>query len=1149
MLDKRFEKNSGLVSILARHPNAANLIMVLMVLFGLYGIFKINTQFFPDIAIDAVNISAKWSGASAEDVEANILQVIEPAVRYVENIDKMSSTAREGTASITLEFKPGTDMQKAIGDVDAAIKSIGNLPEDADTPTVSQRARVEGVATLSISGKVPEETLRIYAKQIRDDLIDRGIDRVDLTGLRDRELKVDIHERELRRLGLSISDVRNKIANNSRNLPSGQTDGAVEKQLRAQTDFKTPEAIKQLEVKSFESGEKVRLQDIADISFGYSDDTKEGLINGNAAIEIQVSRAPTSDTLVTAKILDSYLVELEKSIPAGITLQKYNVRSDAVKGRISLLLENAAYGLLIVVCTLFLFLNARIAFWVAAGIPVALLATVGFMWMMGQTINMISLFGMIMMLGIIVDDAIVVGEHTATKFAEGDGPYEAAEKGAGRMITPVAAAMLTTIASFSPILLISGVVGQIMGALPFVVIAVLIASLIECFFILPGHLAHTLQPNKSASWSYWRQLFMAVLFGAFCILALNGADAGVIQKYAAPFYTLLSDLQSDLSTRGFFAVLAVFALTFGALIEIIFYFQRSITRGRHQKYLATTELSEDGKARSAFDNENFLRRNFDKGFFWFRDNMFDWLVKLSYRWRYVTVAIAGASMMVLAFGLLGSGKVPFVFFPNPESENIRARLVFNAGLPQERVKEIIRKHEETLYEVEKELGDGKKLIAAHFVTLGSAGRNTGDNLAQMNVQLVSSEERITENSRTSKIVNAWKAKLPKLAGLTRSSISQTRGGPPGRDVELQISGQDAATLKKAADEIVELVSLLPSANGASDNLPYGKPELIMTLTPRGTALGFNIEQVSAQVREAFSGSIARRFAVGDEEVSIRVSRISKDTGAAALRNFELKAPSGQFVQLTEVVKLTEQQGFAAVRRIDGKTLVSITADLDTKVFTTEQAEAALVEDGLEAIATKHGVSFKFDGRTKEREAAFKDLTTGVIVALAVIYIILAWVFSSYWRPFAVMLIIPFGVVGAVFGHFMMGYSLSVLSLISILGLAGILVNDSIILVSRLDERIANGDSLFEAATGASRDRLRAVLLTSLTTIGGLIPLMFETSVQAQFILPMAVTITFGLGLATLLVLFLVPAFVAIGADVRFVLTAIFSNRIRLKPAE
>jgi len=316
----------------------------------------------------------------------------------------------------------------------------------------------------------------------------------------------------------------------------------------------------------------------------------------------------------------------------------------------------------------------------------------------------------------------------------------------------------------------------------------------------------------------------------------------------------------------------------------------------------------------------------------------------------------------------------------------------------------------------------------------------------------------------------------------------------------------------------------------------------MSLLPRGAALGFSIEEVGRQVRDAFDGAIPRRFAKGDDEITVRVKRTTPDKGGAALRNFELRSPIGDFVPLTEVVSLTESQGFSAIQRKDGRAIVHVTGDLDTDIMTTEEAIELLNASELPSIVSKYGLDYQFGGRAEERKKAFADLGLGVGMALMVIYIVLAWVFSSYWRPLAIMLIIPFGLVGAVFGHWVLGYKLTILSFIGLLGLSGILVNDSIILVSRLDERLDEGETLDQAAIGASRDRLRAVLLTSLTTIGGLIPLMFEKSIQAQFLLPMAITIVFGLGLATLLVLFLVPALVGIGNDIRWLLDAVFGVR-------
>ena len=1126
MIGRVIPGSGGLVSTFVRHSNAANLLMVLMIIFGIFALGKINTQFFPNTEINTIGITVAWSGASAEDVESNVIEIIEPEVRFIEGVTKMISYAREGSGTVSIEFKPDSDMQKALVDAEAAVKAITTLPQDAESPNISKWSWWDRVARLSIAGGVPEPTLRIYAKKIRDDLIFRGIDKVDFVGLRTEELQIEVPDRELRRLGLSIADISKVVADNSRDTPSGQLEGAVEKQIRALAGIENPGSVGKIEVRSFSSGEKVLLGDIADVKRGYKDGEPQGYSKGQRAIQITVWRSPTADTLKTAAILDDYLAEIDGSLPPGITLEKYEVRADALIERIMLLLRNGVGGLIIVVATLFIFLNARIAFWVAAGIPIAMMATIGFLLLLGQSINMISLFAMIMMLGVIVDDAIVVGEHTATRFEAGDGPYEAAENGAQRMVTPVLAAMITTIAAFAPILLIGDVIGQIMGVMPIVVIAVIIASLVECFLILPGHLAHTLQFKPVRKWSFFRQMFVAGIAGALVLAIATRASTSGLGSIS--LFGTVAAAKQDFSPLLFFGLLAVGSLVFGTLFELVIWYLKK----RRHKRLARAGL--DPHSESAF------RRGFDKKFNAFRDGSFSRFLSLSFHWRYVTVAIAIASVMVLAYGLIKGEHVKFVFFPSPESENIRGRLVFNAGIPQDQALAIISKVESSLHETVEDMTEGKEeLVTAVFVNFGQAGWSRGDNLAELRVQLTSSESRTI---RTNDIVKAWRKNVPKLAGSRRISIYEARGGPPGRDLDLEITGGGVAELKKAAGEIINIVAAVEGVSGMADDLPYGKPELVMELLPRGAALGFTIDEVGRQVRNAFDGAIPRRFARGDDEVTIRVSRTSRDKGGDKLRNFELKGPTGDFVPLVEIVSLREKQGFSAIQRQDGKTIVSITADLDTDLKTTEDAVAELEAGDMPKVLARMGLDYAFGGRAEERKKAFADLGVGIAVALMVIYIILAWVFADYYRPIAIMLIIPFGIVGAVFGHWILGYKLTILSFIGLLGLAGILVNDSIILVSRLDERLEAGESLFEAATGASRDRLRAVLLTSLTTIGGLIPLMFEKSVQAQFLLPMAITIVFGLGLATLLVLFLVPALIGIGADIKQLLGAVFGNR-------
>ena len=1116
----------GLISTFIRHPNAANLLMVLMILFGAFSVARINTQFFPTIDRPTISIGVSWSGASAEDVETNILALIEPEVRYVSGVDRMTSTAAEGSATIRLEFVDGTDMTQAMTDVETAVKAVGNLPEDSEQPTITRSVFFDTVAKLAVFGSADETVKRAWAKRIRDDLIDRGIDKIDFTGLRDAEIRVEVPEIELRRLGMKISEVSTAIAANSRDLPSGTVEGAVDRQLRTLADAQGARELANVEVKSFTGGEKVLLGDIAEITDGYHPDDTRGLTQGSPSIELDIRRAPTADTLKTAAILSSYIEEITPKLPPGVELATYEVASDALSERIWLLVKNGLGGLVVVVAILFLFLNARIAFWVAAGIPVAMLATIGIMFVSGQTINMMSLFSLIMMLGIIVDDAIVVGEHTATRLALGDDPHTAAENGVGMMFTPVMAAMSTTLAAFAPILLIGDTIGQMMAVLPMVVIAVLVASLLECFLILPGHLANSLAGHRKPGWSWWRQLLIALVLMVFLTglsqrLAVDltlGSGDSVLRAAARRF--------AELPQSGRMAIAVTVSLVLATAMEW------ALMAIRTRRATAAMPVG--------VTRESRFRRTFDRGFDYFRDGPFSRLVQLAWDWRYVTLSIAVAMIMVVAIGLGRSGRVEFVFFPSPEAENISGTIVFNAGLPENTALKAIAAHEEALREADRALaGDGPSSIRAVFTTFGASGRS-GNTTARIRVQLTTSEQR---DVRTPDIVNAWRKAAPEIPGVTRFTVAQSRGGPPGRDIEVRLQGERVGALKTAAADVVALLSGIDGITGLDDNLPWGKPELVMQLTPQGAALGFSIEEVGRQIRNAFDGSIPFRFPRGADEVTVRLVQKPASPGSQALRDFELKSPAGAFVPLSEVVDMTERQGFSAIQRRDGRSTISVTGDIDTAVTTTGAVVEQLTESGsLDLIAAEHGVSYSFGGRSEEQEKAFSDLQLGVAVALSVIYIILAWVFASYWRPVAVLLIIPFGIVGAIFGHWLLGYQLTILSFIGLLGLAGILVNDSIILVARLEERRAEGDTLAQAAVGASRDRLRAVLLTSLTTIGGLLPLLYETSLQAQFLLPMAITIVFGLAMTTLLVLFLVPALVGIGDDIVRAFTFIYGRR-------
>jgi multidrug efflux pump subunit AcrB len=1027
-------RHAGIVHLFVRHPNAANLLMAVLVVMGLFSVGRLNTQFFPSLEIPIITVKVVWPGASAADAEKSILQTLEPELRFLDGLDDITSVAREGSGFISLEFKPGSDMNKALSDVEMAVAGATSLPTDAEEPVIKRVAFYEPVAKLLVTGPWPETALNAFARQIRDGLLKAGIDRVTLTGARDEELRVTISPRNLQRYDLTVSDIASRINQNTQDRPSGTLKGAVDKQLRTAGKEDTASALGRIEIRARANGERVLLRDIATIADTYDPDGLTAFYEGHQAIQLEVRRALSADTLKTARILDDYVAGIRSQLPRGLKLVKYDVRASYLSDRINLLLRNGVSGLVLVLVILFIFLNARIAFWVALGIPVAMMTTVVVMWVSGQSVNMVSLFAMILTLGIIVDDAIVVGEHTATRFDMGDTPQVAAERGAGRMLAPVVAATLTTQVAFLPTFFMGGRIGDIMVAMPYVVISVLFASLIECFLILPAHLRHTL---------------------------------------------------------------------------------------RHAR-----------KQPSRF------RQRFDAGFARFRDGPFRRFVALAFRWRYTTLATAIA-MLLLAVALIPGGWIKFHFFPTPEPETITASIVMVAGTPRSQTMAAIKQVEEALAATEKKLTGGKeKLVVTRFSRLGKLGRSFGDNLAWISVELTASEIRTV---RTRAIVKAWKKALPRIPGAERIAVGSRRTGPPGRDIDIRLSGGRSENLKSAALAIEDQLTALPGITGVSDDLPYGKQDVVLELTPRGAALGFNLESIGKQVRAAFEGTIARRFARDSEEVTIRVIREQSASGTQALRSLRVRSPSGEHVLLDEVVSLHEKPGFSLINRRDGKNTIAITADVDLTRTTAAEALDALLP-GLKAITAKYHLDYDLAGRAEEQRESFVDLKLGGMIALVLIYIILAWVFASYSRPLIVMTVIPFGFVGAVAGHLIMGFALTILSVIGMLGLAGIIVNDSIILVSQVDERLDRGQTMSEAAIGAAGDRLRAVLLTSLTTIGGLLPLMFEKSLQAQFLLPMAITIVFGLAVVTILVLVIVPASLGVLEDI-----ARLFGRVRAAP--
>lgn len=1022
-----------MIRLFARHRTAANLLMAAMLIAGLVAALRMNTQFFPDFGIDVISVSIEWPGAAAEDVDGTIVQAVEPAVRFLDNVKKVRSVSRRGKATVVVEFEPEADMQAALADVDAAVSRITTLPEDSETPRISRAVRYDEMVRLVLSGDLPERALKAWAKRLRDGLLDAGVDKVNLHGVRGEEILVEVDQPTLLALDLTVSEISRRIAASSQDLPSGDLGGESVIQVRSLGLARTAAEIAAMEIIARSDGRRIRLGDVARVREDFDEDGNRVYSRGMPAVEIAVMRASTADALDTAAVVEDYLEEVLPTLPPGLTVTRHRETTGLLRERINLLLRNGLGGLALVLIVLFLFLNVRSALWVAAGIPTALLAALAIGWAAGQTINMISLFGLILVLGMVVDGAIVVAEHAETQARRGLGALEAAVRGARRMAPPVFSSTLTTVAAFLPLLVIGDIIGQIIRAIPLIVVMALVAGLIECFLVLPGHMRHALSATGRAGVSRFR-------------------------------------------TR------------------------------------------------------------FDDGFRRFRETAFRRSVAWALARRYFVIALALA-MLVVSVGLVAGGRVGFVFFPSVEGDLAFANLRTAPGTPRDETLERLAWVERAAYGAAERLG-APDLILVSTVSRG-AGRgqgpgfnSSGDTVGAVTVELRSADKR---DVRMDRFIRTWREEVGPLVGADAFTIRPARAGPPGREIDVRLSGNDLGTLKTAANRVASMLASYPGVSEIQDNLALGGREMRLKVTPEGRSLGFDTANVGRQVRDALEGSTAKRFARGDEEVRVRV-RQTRD--GAGLSGFYLRGPDGAETPLAAAVGMETVQGFDRILRERGAREVAITAEVDEETTSGPEVLAALERDGLFRLARDADLRVRYEGRALEQAETFADMRLGATIGLAGMVLVLAWVFASYGRPFAVLLAIPLGFIGVAWGHFLTGFDLTILSMIGMIGLSGIVVNDSIVLIVTVTERQRAGEPVLKAIENGTCDRLRAVILTSLTTIGGLLPICFETSLQAQFLIPMALTIAAGLVSATFLVLFVIPAALAVGAD----LSALFGGR-------
>lgn len=1029
--------HSDLLGLFAHHKVAANLLMLMMILGGAFALHKLNIRYFPNFELDVINVGVEWPGASSEDVETAITIPLEQTLKSIDNLRKMTSTSAQGISSISLELVEGTDIILALNQVKQKVDEFRNLPVDAEEPTVTNVARYEQVGRLLIYGTNNLAELRIIANQFEKELLKAGIDKIDIAGLPEQEISIEVDHDTLQQLDLSLDQIGERIQTLSRDIPAGsfgENDAATE--LRSLDQRRTEREFAQLPIISNPTT-RVNLGDIALIKRQNKKGSVILMVDDQPAVEMVLRRSEQGDSFKSANTFREWLDETRPLLPPGIKMHVFDENWQRIKQRIDTLLKNGGGGLVLVVAILYLFLSPRVALWVAWGIPVSFMATLLILWLFGGSINMISLFALIMALGIIVDDAIVVGEDALTHYQNGEAPLLSAEGGARRMLAPVIASSLTTIAAFLPLMLIKGSIGKILVAIPVVITAVIIASLIESFFVLPGHLRHS------------------------------------------------------------------FA-----------HMSRNERQGWHKR--------------------------FNDGFDHWKNHQFKKIISSTLKFRAIALSLVIA-LLIVTTGLLASQRLKFQFFPSPESPMVFANVAFVPGTPKQVVADFLKHMEEMLTETEQALSKDK-LVLTRISRFGSGlsdkGRaeHTGDHVGSMTIELTEPDGR---NIRNKAFIKAWKKRIQKPVGLEVLTITTRIIGPSGGDLTIRFTGGEPETLKQAAIEFAATIKDIPGVSDLEDDMPYGRNQLIYQTNQRGEALGLTVSELGRQIRTAFDGRLIQLFQDDVDEVEVRVTLPEQQRAKlSALQHLDIRLSTGESVAFDSVANWHMQRGFEALRHAEGELAVEVSADIDQQISNANEVLAALQLSVLPDIASKYGINYSLQGKSADQGETMYEMEIGLMIGLTLIYLILAWVFASYGWPLVVMMAIPFGLVGGLLGHLMMGIDLTLLSLFGLFGLSGIVINDSIILVSFYQKLVAQGHSTFDALVQASCQRLRAVLLTSLTTIAGLVPLLFETSLQAQFLIPMATSIAFGLMFSTFLVLLIIPVFLSFHEDIHHYLAKI-----------
>lgn len=1019
-----------LIDLFTRHRIAANLAMIMMVLAGLWAADRINTQLNPTVRSPVVFVDIHWRGASAEDVAQLVVDPIEQKLRNMDHLQEMTSTSHNGGGYVRLEYAFDANMSEVLDAVKDRIAQIRNLPADMDPLRIRRATDYEETAAVLVTSDGSLQQLAPVVRKMRRELLSAGIDRIDFEGMPDDQIAIQVPSAKLIALHTSLDRIASEVRERSSDTPAGSIGlGQGERQLRSLGQQRTAAGFRQLEVALQPGGRLTRLGDIATVQrrpkLGEPLLTK----NGKVAIEMNLYRLTNHDAIKAADILHRWLERTRATLPAGMHIDVFSEAWVLLRQQLDVIFDNGLSGLLLVIATLFLFLNGRVGLWVTVGIPVSFLfGTLLYYAVFHGSINILALITFVMALGIIVDDAIVVGEDSMTLFEQGLSPMEAALGGAKRMFLPVVASSLTTLAAFVPLLITGGELGQIIETMPTVFLCVVIASLVECFLVLPGHLRHSfahIDRNRPGRFRLW----------------------------------------------------------------------------------------------------------FDAKFRKLRDEYYRPLLELALRYPGATLGGAFASV-VLAFSLVASGRVGVNFVSGMSIESLEANVEFSGGATQADKKKFMAELESTLNATNAEFGN--KDLNGYVTEFNTARlnrqRKSGSQYGSLDVAYAWQGHR---NVSPQKFVDAWRQKIVRMPYVEQLHIKVAGGANNGMpDISLVLRGHDIPTLKRASEALQHALAGYQGVSNIYDDLPYGRDQIVFSLTPSGKALGLTTEALGRQLRAAYSGRRVQVLDENDTEVDVMVMLPNKEReNLASLRQFPVRTPSGQLVPLDMVATLSNRRGIDVINHNDGEMSVVVNASVDPKVNNAQKILADVRAHALKQIKAKYGLSSGLSGITRQNQEIVQTMSKGAVLTLIFIYLILAWSFGSYAWPLAVMTAIPLGLTGAILGHWIMGIDIGTMSLLAFFALTGIVVNDSIVLIDFFRRGLESGLTVKEAIREAALSRFRAVLLTSLTTVAGLVSLMFETFSLALYMVPIAVTICFGLGFATMLILLVVPSLIVMIEDV------------------